>query len=418
MNKFAAILALCSVYSMCHAQSMQDGETHLKKEISDDKEISVEPETIISFIANHHETEWYAQQAKAWQKKVDENPQEQWAWRNLFLATYYYDAFTGFGSDWENTETAKVIRKMEDAIPDSFVLNLCKSRFCLNTDTTAQNGECLYRAIELMPADAIGNDVNDLYCRLWCKDPTNSKIKELSILGFKKQVFPQRIMQYNRNMLASMLPNAICFSNGDAITAPMKILQDALGERTDITVIPKSFLCDDNFRESIFKTLNIPTITFDITSYAEKYHEECYAYYTADIIKHIIHESKRPVYFSPNIITNCKLDKDSIYNEGLLLKYSDTPYDNFSVAMDNVKNKYHLEYLAEPNMTYTSWDDDMLLDVNNIVLLGHLVGKLRKNGDLREAERLYRILKTCLERSSMDPNIKQHLQQQLEADSK
>ena len=40
-------------------------------------------EAIESFIANSHEPEWYAAQAEAWQKKVDENPQDQWAWRNL-----------------------------------------------------------------------------------------------------------------------------------------------------------------------------------------------------------------------------------------------------------------------------------------------------------------------------------------------
>ena len=52
-------------------------------------------ETIESITANSHEPEWYAAQAEAWQKRVDENPQDQWAWRNLFRATCYYEQFTG-----------------------------------------------------------------------------------------------------------------------------------------------------------------------------------------------------------------------------------------------------------------------------------------------------------------------------------
>ena len=111
-------------------------------------------ETIESPVANGHETEWYAAQAEAWQKKVDTNLQDQWAWRNLFRATYYYDQFTnGWGIINDESRTADVLRKMEATLPDSFVLNLCKGRFCLSTDESAKRGDNILRAIELMPED-------------------------------------------------------------------------------------------------------------------------------------------------------------------------------------------------------------------------------------------------------------------------
>ena len=43
-------------------------------------------ETIESIVSNSHEPEWYAEQADAWQKIVDSNPKDQWAWRNLLRA--------------------------------------------------------------------------------------------------------------------------------------------------------------------------------------------------------------------------------------------------------------------------------------------------------------------------------------------
>ena len=96
-------------------------------------------ETIESIIANSHEPEWYGKQAEAWQKIVDANPKDQWAWRNLFRATNYYQSFTkGYGKSWEEqdkTRPADVIRKMEATLPDSYVLNLCKCRFSLSADS-------------------------------------------------------------------------------------------------------------------------------------------------------------------------------------------------------------------------------------------------------------------------------------------
>jgi RNA polymerase sigma factor (sigma-70 family) len=133
-------------------------------------------ETIESFIANSHEPEWYAAQAEAWQKKVDANPQDQWAWRNLFRATCYHDQFTGgWNKNQDESKTANVIRKMEATLPDSYVLNLSKGRFCLTTDSAAIWGDNIYKAIENMPEDAYAEDVNylaadltqDTFMRVW-----------------------------------------------------------------------------------------------------------------------------------------------------------------------------------------------------------------------------------------------------------
>ena len=142
--------------------------------------------------------------------------------------------------------------------------------------------------------------------------------------------------------------------------------------------------------------------------YGNQFGEDWFKHYEADIIMYLIKESKRPTYFSTDILSQTCLDKDSIYNEGLLLsiyneglllKYSPRKYDNFAVAMHNVREVYHLEYLAEPDLVYDSWVTSQQLDLNHVTLLSHLVSKFRKKGEAEQADRLHDILRLTVERS-------------------
>lgn len=355
-------------------------------------------ETIESIVSNTHEPEWYGEQAEAWQKIVDANPKDEWAWRNLFRATMYSDMFNqGWGVNQDESKTADIIRKMEATLPDSYVLNLSKGRFCLTTDSAALRGETIYRAIELMPEDKCAEDINYLACRLWNIAPESSRVNELFALSYRNRYYPGRIMQYNRNMLLSMQQEALYFANGDVVTAPMKMLQEALCERQDVTIIPISFLHSPSFMETLYKRLGIKPVDINVQDYG-KYGDEWYLHYEADIIMYLIRESQRPTYFSTDILSQTLLDKDSIYNEGLVLKYSPKQYNNFDVAMHNVKEVYSLEYLAQPDLVYDTWVTSQQLDLNNTTLLSNLIQKFRKKGENAEADRLYNILDKCLER--------------------
>ena len=148
-------------------------------------------EPIESIITNCHEPEWYGQQADLWQKIVDENPKDQDAWWNLFRASYYSEQLKGgWDENKDESRTANILRKMQDAIPYSYVLNLSKCRFCLSTDTAAIRGDNIYWAIEQMPEDAQAEDVDYLACRLWSIDPENPLVKELFTKAYQKRWFP------------------------------------------------------------------------------------------------------------------------------------------------------------------------------------------------------------------------------------
>lgn len=356
-------------------------------------------ETIESFIGTSHEPKWYALQIEAWQKKVDADPKDEWAWRNLFRATNYHEMFTTGYGDEDKSPSAAIIQKMEKAIPDSYALNLCKGRYCLRSDSAAMRGDNIYRAIELMPEEVCAEDVNYLACRLWSIDPENQKVGELFRQAYRMKYYPTRIMHYNMNMLRSMQPEALYFANGDVLLGPMKMMQEALEERTDVTVVPISYFHSPNYLQALFRKLDIKPKTFDVQNYGNQYGEDWYKHFEADIIMYLIKESKRPTYFSTDILSQTCLDKDSIYNEGLLLKYSPRQYNNFDVAMHNVREVYHLEYLAEPDLVYDEWITSQQLDLNHVTLLSHLVSKFRKKGETERADRLYGMLRLTAERS-------------------
>ena len=377
-------------------------------------------EPIESIVTNCHEAEWYAEQAKLWQKIVDENPKDQNAWHNLFRATYYHELFTNsFGENQDTSKTADILRRMQAELPDSYVLNLSKCSFCLTTDSAAKRGDCIYRAIELMPDDASAEDADRLACRLWSHDPKNPLVKELFTKAYQKRWFPSRIMQYNRNMLLSMQSGALYFANGDCVTAPMKMIQEALEERQDVTVIPISFFHSDPFMDALYKRLNIKPLKIDVQDYGE-YGDDWYKHFEADIIKYLIKETNRPTYFSTDILSQTILDKDSIYNEGLLLKYSPKQYNNFDVAMHNVKEVYQLEYLAVPDLVYDTWVSSQMFDLNNVTLLANLISKFRKKGETAQADRLHDILAKCIERCPMleHPDAKEAIVKKFQEEEK
>ena len=154
-------------------------------------------------------------------------------------------------------------------------------------------------------------------------------------------------------------------------------------------------------------------LDIDVQDYG-KYGDDWYTHYEADIIMHLIKESKRPAYFSPTNPKISILNRDSIYNEGLILKYSPRPYNNFDVAMHNVRDVYHLEYLAEPNLVHDTWYTSEMTDMNHVTLLAHLINRFRKNGEHAQAERLYNILKSCVKRCRIDPDRQEMIEQTLE----
>jgi hypothetical protein len=86
------------------------------------------------------------------------------------------------------------------------------------------------------------------------------------------------------------------------------------------------------------------------------------------------------------------LDYDSLYNEGLLLKYSEKSYDNTLVALHNIKEVYDLNYLTQPMFMYDPYGSSQYVDNNVVYTLRNLAFRFGDLGYKEAARRLEEFL--------------------------
>lgn len=72
-----------------------------------------------------------------------------------------------------------------------------------------------------------------------------------------------------------------------------------------------------------------------------------------------------------------------------------------------------MEYLTEPQMTYTQWDACDRMNTNYATVLGHLVKRFKEQGDDKTAEKLYRTLRQSIISSHHDDEFKESMLQYL-----
>lgn len=90
---------------------------------------------------------------------------------------------------------------------------------------------------------------------------------------------------------------------------------------------------------------------------------------------------------------------DSLYNEGLVLKYSDKPYDNMAVKCRNVEQKYLLEYLRE-SFVPDNWISAKRMSVNYAIMLCDLL-PYYKTYDKARYEWLMTTLRSAIKQASL-----------------
>ena len=93
------------------------------------------------------------------------------------------------------------------------------------------------------------------------------------------------------------------------------------------------------------------------------------------------------------------MDEDSLYNEGLLLKYTGKRYDNTLVALHNVREVYDLNYLTQPLFMYDH-GSSQYVDNNVVYCLQNLIDRFDDFGYKEAARRLTKFLEKVYQRDS------------------
>lgn len=350
-----------------------------------------EPQEIKGIVEEAHDSLWYAGQVEAWQKEVDADGQDEKAWRNLFEAAWGLKSCSRGKNDGG---IPRVLERMERAIPETYTYNICAYRASQGPDNKFAE-----MAMTMLPDDISDRGYDAILGYLWMMGETDGTgwkaglFNDILSRQYEHGKYPSFILRFGYNQLQGMAEGGLFFGNGDAELFDKVMLQRAMRVHTDKVVVVIPFLSIRSYRDALCRKLGIPTFPG-----REVRTEEEFKAAVQEMVEYVIRESGRPAYFSPGSQWAVQGIARKLYNEGLVYRYSEEPYDNVSAAKRHVERDYHFDYLTEPAFRLESWwsGSEMLL-LNYTVMLGPLVQSYRESGNQERADWLYRILKASVE---------------------
>lgn len=169
---------------------------------------------------------------------------------------------------------------------------------------------------------------------------------------YNSGLYPEDVLMYNYNELQGMQDwGVIIMSSAESLIGKL-ILQRVLSEHCD-----KVLVCTETggLDSLTCKRLDIP---MPPSSWKP---EEVYERTMKWVFKHV---TDRNIYFpftdSPLFKQFPVELKECIYNEGLTMRYSATPYDNITVKIRNLEERYLTDYLRLSLHPYSEKHDQRL----------------------------------------------------------
>ena len=351
-------------------------------------------EEIKSPIVSEQDADYYAVQTDLWRDIARSNPKDEQAWKNYFRAAWY--------KKWYNkadTTANDVLREMEKAVPGSYIYNYACYRKYMGMEESHLYARA---AMKQLPETMDQNDYDIWFCYA-AQVGDEENMERIAKRYYNSGLYSPYVLQYNYNELQGMEENGIYIGNGDAILIPKWIMQYAKGLHRDKAIVCMSFLALKHYREYIFRKLDVEMPEFKEAKTQADYDENVFRGVEA-----LRKGTKRPTYFSSfNGVEINKPWEDKLYNEGLTLKYSDKPYDNFAVKRSNVEERYLLEYLIE-SFSPNKWDSGNRLNANYVVMLSDLLDYYKKNNQKRY-KWLRKLLLSALNGSEIEEERKQKM---------
>lgn len=341
---------------------------------------------------------WYVNQKDAWKHITEKDPSNEEAWMNYYHAARYMLWF-----NQNDTTAQQVIREMGEAIPDTYTYNYCAYSAIVSGHGTGETDGDKYAeaALAKLPAEMHFFDYDRWVCYLAMKGD-EARMKPLAKRYFDSGIYSEAVLRYSYNELAGMDQNGIYLSSGDAAIIPKWLIQEGMGMHKDKTIVCVPFLVVKEYRDWLFKKLDIEQPVLKEPTCEEDYDTNEQA-----LLQAIIDKYGSKVYFSVTTPQNTMQPwKNNLYNEGLLLKYSEKPYDNLAVKRRNVEERYLLEYLLVSFRP--EWTSGQRLSANYAVLLADLLPYYAQR-DQKRYDWLMRLLVSSIDNTSMDEERKQEI---------
>lgn len=353
---------------------------------------------IESPIVSEKDSAWYKEQRDLWKDKTQKDPTNETAWLNYYKAARYM----AWWDNWNDTTARAVIREMSQAIPDTYTYNLCAFTAIKLGHGIGTDGDMYAEAaLTMLPDEMQYDDYNEWVCYLAMKGK-EQRMAQMAKRYYDSGIYSETLLRYGYNELAGMDYNGIYIANGDAAIIPKWLIQEGMGLFRDKTIVCTSFLAVTEYREWLFKKLGI-----EVPGWTEGSYDD----YEQKLLQAIIDKYGSKVYFSTTTFSETmKPWQQNLYNEGLLLKYSEKPYDNLAVKRRNVEERYMLEYLLVSFRP--EWTAGQRLSANYAVLLADLLPYYAQH-DRKRHDWLMRLLVSGVNNTSLDEERKQAILKEL-----
>jgi hypothetical protein len=298
-------------------------------------------ENVYSVVKQIQSFDWYRTQAKLWKQELAKNNKNPDAWVNFYTANRM--ARITDAEIWNKEKGAyfqdltEIVDNAEKAIPNTFEyyhLRVWDKGVFDKIQT-----EYLFKAQQLDPdrTEMMSNFVS--YYEI---NRDRENMKKYCSKWFNSNDISSGILAYNYNVLNTLEDNAIIFTNGDNDTYPLWMLQYALGFKKEVFVININLIRIEAYRTKLFAENKIPA--FDEENF--KKDNKTVADYPQAFIKHIINNTKRPVYMASTLAPEYYSEYEkNLYLTGLALRYNDKDMDNMALIRKNYEKNLLLDYL-------------------------------------------------------------------------
>ena len=316
-----------------------------------------------------------------WNQYVDQHPQDEAAWRNFYevYEAYYLRSFNAPGgrTKQELARQTNLQERLARGIPYTYTYDIIalQELFSMTGDQEHSRDHMhkyAANALERLPDDARASDLQLLIGTLYQTGDTTNLERLLNIY-FDRDMCPSYVLQYHFNELQGMEQNAVYIGTHEGDIIPKLVIQYVLRQHRDKVLYDQNFSYDRTYNAACFSHLGIAEPDYDAWI-------RCGESWNRLSVEWLCDNSPRPVYFSSNSIAFMAEQwltddlKACLYNEGLTMRYSPTPYDNFKVKRRNIDKRYLLEYLlysfeSDHDVQGQRWNDDRTYLALNYVML-------------------------------------------------
>ena len=359
-----------------------------------------EPQKVETPVKVHQSAEWYKTQERLWKAEIDKNPKNEEAWKNYYKAVRYQ---SWFDESTEYREKEKrIMQEMAKAIPDSYTMYIMD--YYYKGDVNAAPN--IKKAILMRPDNV---EMYPDYVSYLMQTGDEELMAEILKRWYNSGTYSPSLLNYAYNELSGMKANSIIFVSGDSPTFSKLLVQYGKDLFEDIDVICMSMMWASNYRKLVCERLSIP----DFEPIPQISNQEEADEYTDQMMLHIIKHTRRPaVYFST--LMNVPSFKDKLYSEGLVMRYSEKPYDNLAIKRKNFEENYLTDYLRENFLPESYPASANKFNLNYIPCFKSLLDHYKQTGNTTRYNELRNLMLRIVEQINVPDEEKQKYYEEID----